>query len=166
MTNKKDKVRLTPGKVLVGAAFSVPCGALFGGIMGSFGKAAVSLFNPAVANAAGTFVSFAGMGAIAAPLIIIPRLITDHFLNKSAYLASNPNLKSFLQDTTTLLLNLAAVATAAAIIGSPIGPAVLCMMIIPAAIYLLSTICNVVNACLYSDVQREPEEDCSIVCSF
>jgi hypothetical protein len=153
----KNKNRLTPGGIIVAGAISAPFGALAGGIFGSLGQYAVSFFNPAMASVAGSFATFAGIGAIAAPLIIIPRILLDHVLNRSAFLAQRPNFKEFIQDTTSLLLNLAVVATAAAIIGSPIGPTILCMMIIPAAIYLLSTLCRAINACLNNADEYEHE---------
>lgn len=154
---KSEKIEpLTPGGLIIAGAIAAPFGALFGGVEGVLGRYGLSFFNPVMASAAGTFGTFAAMGAIAAPLLIIPKLLTDHFLNKSSFLNQHPNLKGFLADTNALLLSLAATATAALILGlPPLGATVISMMIIPAALYALSTLCRFINICL----NLEAEED-------
>lgn len=147
MKNNKPNSELTPGAIVFGAALSAPVGALCGGITGSLGKLSLSLFSPGIGGF-GSFATFAGIGAIAAPLTILPKLLTDYLYNNSAYLKKHPYLKSFLKDTTGMLLSAGAIAAAAAMISSPIGLSVACMMVIPTIFYVLKTLCNVINSFL------------------
>lgn len=146
MPNNRNN-KLTSRDVIGYSLLAAPAGALVSGISGSLGKWGLSLFNPSIVSSAGGLATFAGIGAIAAPLLILPKLLIDHFvINKSVFLELNPNLKEFVQDTSDLLLTLGAVTAAAAMLGSPLGVTVLCLMVVPAILYVLNTIVNAVNA--------------------
>lgn len=142
----KEATKLSPCSLLGEMAIAAPLGALGGLIGGSIGKWGMSFFNPSAAALAGSIGTFALMGAIAAPLTVIPHKITSHFLNNNEFLKTHPNLKGFLKDTATFLYYLGAVAAAAAMLSIPVfGPTVLAMMIIPAAFYAIKTLCAVIN---------------------
>jgi hypothetical protein len=140
------KSELTTEGVLLTGLVAAPIGALGGGIFGCLGNSALSFFNPALASTVTGFATFASLGAIALPLMLLPKYLTDHFINNSKFLNRHPHLKGFIQDTTDVLLCLGAVTSAALILGTPLGATVISMMVIPAAIYLLSNLCRVVNA--------------------
>jgi hypothetical protein len=138
----------------------IPVAALGGGIQGFAGRTALSFFNPVMAGVAGSFASFAGMGAIACPLIIIPHLLTAHFFNKSAFLNTHPNLKGVLLSTNNLLLTLGAVTTAAVLLGMPsLGATVIAMMIVPTLMFALSTLYHAVKACIDLRAPAEAAEE-------
>ena len=153
MPKKTKPTKLTPGVVII----SAPFGALSGGFTGSLGKASCSFFNSSVTSTVGGFATFAAVGAIATPLVVMSSLLVNHFIDNSDFLSRHPNAQRFMKDTSTLLLELAAVAAAAAMLGTPVGATVLCMMVIPAACYLLSTLCTAINTCLSSDKEEEDE---------
>ncbi|HHF7344293.1 TPA: hypothetical protein ACPSKB_000696 [Legionella feeleii] len=134
---------LTLGFTTVIAA---PLGPLIYGVEGIIGKYSLSFFSPAIASAAGTFASFAGVGAIALPLFFFSSSITENFIEKSSSLKENPNLKEFLKDTSNLLIELGSLTTAAAILQAPIAITLLCSMIIPTAIYAFKTLQNAINS--------------------
>ena len=138
---------LNASDVILTSVVSMPFGALLGGISGVLGKGAISFFSPAVASAAGTFGSFAGVGLIAAPLTIIPSFISRHLLSRVDFLNKNPRLYSFVADTADFLITFGAVAAGAALLSSTFPATLMAMMIIPAAIYALKTLCNAINAC-------------------
>lgn len=138
--------KVTKTQILKRAGIEAVTGAGLGGVSGFFGKAAISMFNHSAVHHVGSLTTFAAVGAIAAPLIFIPTLISDYLIEESESLRRCPNLKSFLKDTARLCLQIGAVASAAAMMSTPIGPTVLCMMIIPAIFYLVKSICNLVNA--------------------
>jgi hypothetical protein len=147
---------LTPGELIIAGGILAPLGALFGGINGILGRYSLSFFNPVLASAAGTFGTFAAMGAIAAPLMIVPKHLTEHFLNKNEYLKEHPNLQGLLLDTNKLLLSMGAVTTAALLLGlPPLGASVIAMMIIPAIVFALSSICRLVNLCRNTDIEED-----------
>ena len=154
-TDNDSTTPFTPGAILVNAALEIPAGALVGGIQGSLGKALFSFFNAPLASTVGGFGTFAGIGAIAYPLIFLPKLLADHLIDNSAFLARNPNFKAFVSETSSLLVSLGAVTAAAALLGTPLAPTVISMMVIPAVLYVLSTVCNVINACLGLNADEE-----------
>jgi hypothetical protein len=145
--NTPPKGKLTPCKIVTKGATEAAFGALLYGASGYIGRYGVSFFSPSVACAVGSFATFAALGAVAAPLMLLPKLLTDLLIERSDYLNRNPHLKVFVIDTTRLLLQIAAVAAAAAILTTPIGPTIICMMVIPAIYYVLKTICDLVNNC-------------------
>lgn len=157
MAHSKKNNQLTTTDIILTGAVVAPIGALVGGISGGLGKCAVSFFNPAMASAAGSFLTFAAVGAIAAPLMILPKLITDYLINKSHFLNKHQNLKEFLENTSTFLLTLGAVAASAAILGTPIGPTIICMMVIPAVLYAINAICSAINAFFNPDEVKDDE---------
>lgn len=138
--------KLTKTHIVKRAAVEAVTGAVVGGFSGLFGKFGVSIFNPAVAHAAGSFSTFAAVGAIAAPLVFIPTIISDCLIEESEFLNRSPHVKEFVKDTARLALQLGAIASAAAMLSTPIGPTIICMMVIPAIYYMLKSICNLVNA--------------------
>lgn len=145
-TVSNTEKKLTAGHVLGHAALSVPVGALVYPLFGSLGKFALSFFDSSMASCAGSFGTFAAMGAIAAPLVIIPSIIKDHFLDHSEFLKNYPNLKGFLNATSSFLINLGAITAAAAMLSIPVfGATVISMLIIPA-------VCNALMA-LYHTIQ-------------
>ena len=129
--------------LIVGAAGGV----LVGGALGSLGKWTLAFFNPGFSNVS-NFATFTGVGAIAFPLVTLSTLFSNHYMNKSEYLKSYPNLHSFLINAIDLVVALAAVTAAAAIVGSPIIPTVACTMLIPTIAYVLGMIACGVNAFL------------------
>lgn len=154
-TDNGSTSSLTPGKIVAATALGVPFGALGGGILGSLGKALFSFFDAPLASTVGDFGTFAGIGAIAYPLKLLPSLLVNHLIDNSAFLARNPNVKAFVSETSSLLLSLAAVTAAAALLGTPLAATVISMMVIPAALYVLSTVCSVINACLSLNADEE-----------
>ncbi len=147
---------LTTEGVIVDSIISVPFGALFGGVAGSLGKGALSFFSPAMASAAGNFATFAGVGMIAAPLTIIPNFIINNLLARSDFLKKHPNLASFVANTADFLITLGAVTVGAALLSASLPATLISMMIIPTALYVLNTLCNLINACLHgADKQLE-----------
>lgn len=141
-----NKPKVTTSHIAGVALCEAAAGAALGGISGLFGKLGLSIFNPTLASAAGSFLTFATVGAIAAPLVILPTILSDCLIENMAFLEKRPNAKEFIKDTSKLLLQIAAIAAAAAILSTPIGPTVICMMVIPVIYYVLKSICNLVNA--------------------
>ncbi|RUR13591.1 hypothetical protein [Legionella sp. km772] len=139
---------LTTSDVIAESILAMPVGAILGGISGVLGRGAISFFNPVVAGAAGTFGTFAGVGLIALPLTIIPNYITNRLLSQSEFLKKHPRLSGFLADTAEFLITLGAVAAGAALVSSTFAATLTAVMIIPAILYALNTLCNVINACL------------------
>lgn len=115
-------------------------GAVYGGIGGVISKYAYSFFSPEMVNNAGSCLSFAGVGALAALLKWIPQLLTKDYLNNNDYLAEHINLKSFIEKSLNLTYSFAAVAASAALIGSPVGPTVACMMLLPTIAWVLTSL--------------------------
>lgn len=149
MPSKKEFVPLTREGIVMASAAQVPVGALVKGVSGSIGKYSLSFFNPVLASTAGNFVTFLGMGALTTLIKFIPALVSKHLVDNNDYLNKHPFLKNILNDTIGFSLTLAATVASAAIIGfPPFGATVLCMMIIPTAIYALSMLCNVINLSL------------------
>lgn len=148
--------RLTKAQVVKRAAGEAIIGGALGGVCGLFGKWGLSFFNPAMTSVVGSVGTLVATGAIAAPLIFIPTIITDCLIENSEALKQSPHTKEFLKDTARLLLQIAGVAAAAAILSTPIGPTVVCMMVIPAIYYALKSICNVVNS-MYESEPAAPE---------
>lgn len=142
------KKPLSAGDVLTNSIVAMPFGALLGGLSGIGGRCAISFFSPAMASAAGTFSTFAGVGLIAAPLMLIPSYITNRLLSKIDFLKAHPKLAAFLADTADFLITLGAVAAGTALISSAFPATLLSVMIIPAVVYALKTLCNVLNVCL------------------
>ena len=147
--NKTGTATLPPvAGVLIAEAIAAPVGALVYGVTGILGKSCLSFFNSSAASAVGGFSTFAAVGAIAAPLAILPHKISDHLITNSSFLKKHPFLQKFLSDTVYLLLNLASVTAATAMLSLPLVPTVMCAMIIPAAFYLLNQLINVIQACI------------------
>jgi hypothetical protein len=154
MSNRYTKVN--PATIVVNGAIEAGCGAVLGGLSGLIGQYGVSFFSSVVANAAGSFGTFAALGAIAAPLVFLPQLLANYAIENNDYLNKHPYFKDFLKDTSRLVLQIGAVAAAAAMLSTPIGPTVICMMVIPAIYYLLSSICNAINALSDYDEKMNP----------
>lgn len=153
---KKNETKITPGYFIGSSLVAAPFTALFGGLEGVIGRSTISFFNPVIASTAGSFGTFAVMGALTFPLAILPSLLVDHAFKNSTFLNNYPKTKEFLHDSATLLINFAAVSTAALIIGlPPFGITVLCMMVVPTVIFALKQICNVVNDCLNNEAAPE-----------
>lgn len=153
---------LTPGGVIGNAIISMPFGALAGLVSGSLGKVGISFFSSSMASAAGTAATFAGVGAIAAPLVIIPVYIVNKILANNAnneFLKTRPKLAKFLADTANFLITLGAVTASATLLGASWPATIMAMMVIPTIIYALSTLCNVINACF--DACKTPESNLS-----
>lgn len=139
------------GSSLVAAPFN----AVFGGINGMIGRSSISFFNPIIASTAGSFGTFAVMGALTLPLVILPSILIDHAFKNSTFLSNYPKTKDFLHDSATLLTNFAAISTAALVMGlPPFGITVLCMMVVPTLLFVLKQICNVVHDCLNKEAER------------
>ena len=132
-------------------------GALGGGTVGCFGKWSLSFFNPGISSV-GNFGTFAGVGAIAFPVVRLTNVISKHYMDKSEYLNAHPNFKSFLANAIDLVVRLAAVTAATAIVGSPIIPTVACIMLIPAIIDVLGMIASGVNAFLAANKESKSVE--------
>ncbi len=75
------------------AAIAAPCGALFDDVNGLIGKYSLSFFNPNLASVAGTFKTFALMGAIS--VYILPRLILDTFISDNHFLKNTQTYRKF-----------------------------------------------------------------------
>lgn len=142
----KHEEALTKRDVVKAAVKETVAGAALGGVSGLIGRWGVSFFNPGVASAVGSAGTLFAMGAIAAPLIMLPSIIANCLIEESDILRKSPHMREFLKDTARFALQVAGVAAAAAMLSTPIGPAVICMMVIPAIFYALKSICNVVNA--------------------
>ncbi|MFJ1268889.1 hypothetical protein ACD661_10005 [Legionella lytica] len=125
-------------------------GAVFGGLGGFASKYAYSFFSPELMSNAGGFLSFAGVGALAALLKWIPQLLTKDYLNDNDYLAEHINLKSFIENSLNLAYSCAAVTASAVLIGSPVAPTVACMMLIPTITWILASLNNALSACITS----------------
>lgn len=132
------------------ASGNVGLGAVFGGLSGLVSQYAYSFFSPELVSNAGGFLVFSGVGALAALLKWIPQLVTKDYLNDNDYLAEHINLKSFIENSLNLLYSFAAAAASAALIGSPVAPTVACMMLIPTIIWVLTSLNNVLSACITS----------------
>jgi len=142
---------LTSSDVIAESIVAMPVGALLGGISGVLGRGTISFFNPVLASAAGTFSTFAGVGLIALPLTVIPNYITNRLLSNSDFLKKHPKLAAFVADTSDFLITLGAVAAGTALVSSTFTATLLAVMLIPAVMYALNTICNVINDCLGAD---------------
>lgn len=116
------------------------------GILGDFSKWGCSFFNPSFASTCGSFSTFLGVGALAAPLIIIPALITDHLLEKSPFLQRHLFMKRFLESSLGIIYAIGAVAVSAALIGSPIIPTMVPMLLLPVMLWALINVVNAVQA--------------------
>ncbi len=123
-------------------------GGVFGGVGGIVSKYAYSFFKPEIIISASDFAVFAGVGALAALLKWIPQLLTKDYLNNNDYLETHLNLKSFIEHSLNLAYSFAAVAASAVLIGSPVGPTVACMMLIPTITWVLSTLNYGLSACI------------------
>lgn len=153
-TNQNINDELIIGQTLAAAAIgvgilevvAVPVGALGHGVQGIIGKACYSFFNSSATSAVGGFATFAGVGAIAAPLVVIPVMIAHLLIDNSSFLQQHPGLQSVIKDTTILLLNLASVTAAAAILSLPIVPTVMCLMIVPAIAFVLTQLFRAISA--------------------
>ncbi len=136
-------------------AAAVPIGAIHCAVFGIIGKWTYSFFNHAPVNAIANLGAFACMGAIAYPLMIIPMIFTHWLLNKSSFLNQHPRVLDFLKDCFEFAYTAAAVAASAAILGSPIGPAVLGIMIIPAMLLAFKGIVTVVEHLMEDKTNKE-----------
>lgn len=158
------KNNISPDYVVAASIVAAPVGALLGCVNGSIGNFALSFFNPVMANSIKhVVVTSAALGAIALPLMILPKYLTDHFINNSKFLRKNPNLHGFVKETTDILITLGSVATAAVLLGTPFAASVVSMMIIPAAMYALSTLCLAINAVVNAKESSESQVPTSLM---
>ncbi|CAM4454768.1 MAG: hypothetical protein LEGION0403_FIIPPAGN_01264 [Legionella sp.] len=135
-------------------------GAVFGGLAGVVSQYAYSFFSPELVSHAGDVLSFAGVGALAALLKWLPQLLTKDYLNDNDYLAAHPHLKSFIENSLNLAYSFAAVAASAALIGSPVGPTVACMMLVPAINWVLICLNEVLSVCVTSYITSNSTKIC------
>lgn len=138
-------VRIDLVDIGVAAAISAPIGALANGTSGIIGKYSLSFFSPAMASTAGTFATFAGIGALAYFLSAFPQVITQDFIEDSSFLEENPRIRSFLKYTSSFLIELGSLTVAAAMLGTPIATTLICSMVIPTAVYVFNTLKNTIN---------------------
>ncbi|MBA2649850.1 MAG: hypothetical protein H0U75_09715 [Legionella sp.] len=136
---RKSQVIKKAGALAVG-------GALLGGVSGLSGKMGLSFFESNIGHAAGPFLTFAKVGAIAACISFIPTIGINLAIDNIYSLEERPNLKEFLKDTANFAIQIGAIAAAAALLSTPIGPTVICMLVIPALFYFVKSICNIINA--------------------
>ncbi|MDR3501016.1 MAG: hypothetical protein P4L79_00360 [Legionella sp.] len=134
----------------------VGVGAVCGGLGGVVSQYAYSFFSPEMVSNAGGFLSFAGVGALAAILKWIPQLLTKDYLNNHNYLAEHINLKSFIENSLNLVYSCAAVAASAALIGSPVGPTVACLMLFPTITWVLTSLSDGLSACITAHLASNP----------
>lgn len=144
---------LDPATLALRTVSAIPVGAVGHGLSGLIGRCGISFFSPAMASAAGTFLTFAGVGLIALPLTVIPSYITRHLLDKTEFAKKHPHLATFLKDTADLLFILGAVAVGAAVFSSSFPVTIMALMILPTAYYALKTLHTVISACL----EKKPE---------
>lgn len=122
------------------------------------GRYATSFFNPALANAAGTFGTLAAVGAISAPLTILTKMLIDSLIKNSGFFAKHPKLKATLNEATDILLSLATSAAAATMLGlPPLGATVIVSHVVPVAIFAMNAIISSINS-LLNLIDNEPEE--------
>ena len=149
---EKEKAIYNPTLLALSLATSSPVGALLNGISGSVGRFSLSFFNPALASSAGTFWTFAGVGAIAGPLALIPLLLKEEFFDKSSLLEDHPTLKDSLSKIAETLIQLGSITSAALILGlPPFGATVISMMVVSVALNTLGSLCLLVSDCLNYD---------------
>lgn len=132
--------------VLIEAGSHVLCGALGGGIVGVLGKFTGSFFAPGLVNGAGGFMAFAGVGALAALLRWIPELLTNQYIENNAFLKEHPHLQSIIKESSKLAYWSASIAASAALVGSPVGPSLVCMTLLPLIGWAVDLITDVINA--------------------
>lgn len=135
-------------EVFARACAEAGMGAVYSGISGVVSKYAYSFFRPEMVSNAGGFLSFAGVGALAALLKWIPQLLTKDYLNNNDYLAEHTNLKSFIEKSLNLAYTFAAVAASAALIGSPVAPTLACTMLLPTVTWVLTSLNDGLSACI------------------
>lgn len=152
-----------PADIIAESIAAAGVGALFGGIRGSVGKCGLSFFNPALASTAGTFFTFAGVGAIALPLAMIPMKIKKLLLENSTFLSDKPVLKQFIDLTSSALIVLTSVTAAATILGTPLGTTLLCMMMLPLTIDTLALLATGLQACLKTCSPTEDHTLCATI---
>ncbi|WP_133136852.1 hypothetical protein [Legionella rowbothamii] len=130
-------------------------GAVYGGVGGVVSKYVYSFFSPEMVSNAGNFLSFAGVGALAALLKWVPQLLTKDYLNNNDYLAEHTILKSFIENSLKLAYSFAAVAASAALIGCPVGPTVACMMLLPTITWVLTCLNDGLSACISAHLESK-----------
>ncbi|WP_133136853.1 hypothetical protein [Legionella rowbothamii] len=131
--------------VLLEASTQALSGAIGGGILGIIGKYAGSFFVPELVSGAGGFSAFAGVGALAALLKWLPELLTNQYIDKNVFLKEHPHLQSIIKNSSGLAYSFASVAASAALVGSPVGPTLACMMLLPMICWALNVIRDVMN---------------------
>ncbi|CAM4454812.1 MAG: hypothetical protein LEGION0403_FIIPPAGN_01265 [Legionella sp.] len=132
--------------VLLTAGSQAIDGAIGGGVVGVLGKFTGSFFAPGLVSGAGGFIAFAGVGALAALLKWLPEVLTDRYIENNAFLHEHPHLQSIIKASSELAYGFASVAASAALVGSPIGPTLACLMLLPVVVWALRAITEVVNA--------------------
>ena len=144
--------KMTKSDIAGTVAVSALIGALSTGVGGTISKFGLSLFNPSLASTAGTFGTFAGLGAIAAPLAVIPYLLKQHFFDEKSVLKDHPILKKELSSTFNLINIATSTVTAALILGiPPFGTTVIVALAIPVISHALDSIFTLVSALLNND---------------
>jgi len=135
----------------------------FAGVKGWLGKYSLSFFRPDITSMAGGFGTFAGVGLIAAAITLIPRILSHNLMNSSSFLDHHPYAKSLLANTSDWMLTLGATALAAMAVGlPPFGATVMCMMVLPTILTLLSNTVTLVNASLQLAENEEPLVSCNM----
>jgi len=157
---KNVKTNYTAEEIALQMAVAVPVGAVCHGIFGSLGKFSLSFFNPSLASCAGTFSTFAGVGAIALPLVIIPKLLKAKFFDNSSMLEDYPVLKNQLSKISDVFISIGSVATAALILGiPPFGATVISIMVIDVAVTALKALYTLASACLNDDCANDVQDE-------
>ncbi|MFJ1268890.1 hypothetical protein ACD661_10010 [Legionella lytica] len=153
--NAKGPVRAED--VLIEAGYQAFGGALGGGIIGTLGKFTGSFFAPGLVQGAGGFMAFAGVGALAALLKWLPDLLTRHYIENNAFLKEHPHLQEMLKNCSGLAYWSASVAASAALVGSPVGPTLACMTLLPLVFSAVEAIVCVINALIEQKIAAEEE---------
>lgn len=125
---------------------SIFSAAIAGGIVGVAGGWTLSFFRPDIASSAPGFYAAAGMGAIAFPLAIIPRLLINRLARDNAFFKDHPTLKEIFKDTASMLVATAGFVGAAMLTGAEILPTVASFMIIPTIFYALRMLTHAINS--------------------
>lgn len=126
----------TPLDVVCYGMLFIPVGAAAGGIFGTLGKWGLSIFN-SKPNSFADIAHFAKLGAIAAPLTILPDLLSNYLLDHNSFLEQHPQLKELSKESIRLLFYLNAVVISARLLNEPIGTTVVETMVIPLSVSLL-----------------------------
>lgn len=162
----KLKTEITLDSLWKQSFYALNAGAANGVMFGLSGQFSVSFFNPALASCAGSFMTFAGVGALTGCLFVIPYLLKKRFFDEKSFLDEQPQLKNKISLITNTLSIIGGLIASAVILGlPPFGATVIIMMVIPSAMAFITALFSTIAAVVeyFDSTINQAENSSSII---